>query len=430
MRSAARRPRVDAPLPRSDAAGLSSQRHTGDPRWSCSLAIAGLVLALASGQVLAKDSGSKSGSSSNSSGSAKPAPSSAPRQSFGSFGSSSSSSAKRESAAAPSRAAPAASPARSDDRPTRFGSFGSAPAKKDAAPADQASGRPERKPQPATSFGSFGGGSQKTEATKPSPAAPPLQAVRPNSSVANDLSNSTARNQAMRSFDNRQQPAAQPLPQAARAEAQAAAAIANARQPSAAPSAQLQRQPPAPAGPNFGGYAPAGVGVGGATAAYERDRRIQAERLADQRQRDLDAANARAYRAQRQQQQAQWPVDDRPARPSAPRNGMGLGTGVGVAAGAVAGAALSTAATAGTSPPSATGTDSGGSAIGGLATVGDGSTPFKDAAARVPPAPAPADSGLGGAWIFITLGALVIGLYIRAKRLKAQAAEQTQRYVL
>lgn len=429
MRSADRRPRVDAPLPRSDAAGLSSQRHTGAPRWTGLLAIAGLVLALASGPVLAKDSGGKSGSSSNGSSSAKPAPSSAPRQSFGSFGSSSSSSAKRESAAAPSRSAPAASPARSDDRPTRFGSFGSAPAKKDAAPADQASGRPERKPQPATSFGSFGGGSQKTEATKPSPAAPPLQAARPNSSVANDLSNSTARNQAMRSFDNRQQPAAQPSPQAARAEAQAAAAIAHARQSGAAPTAQLQRQPPAPAGPNVGGYAPAGVGVGGATAAYERDRRIQAERLADQRQRALDEANERAYRAQRQQQ-AQWPVDDRPARPSAPRNGMGLGTGVGVAAGAVAGAALATAATAGTSPPSATGTDSGGSAIGGLATVGDGSTPFKDAAARVPPAPAPADSGLGGAWIFITLGALVIGLYIRARRLKAQAAEQTQRYVL
>lgn len=236
----------------------------------------------------------------------------------------------------------------------------------------------------------------------------------------------------MRSFDDRQQQQApsQPSPQAARAQAQAqaGAAIANARQSSlGATSAALVQRQPAPGGAAFGGPS---AGMDG-TAAYERGRRIQAERLADQRQRALDDANMRAYRAQMQQRP---PVDDRPLRPSAPRNGMVAGTGVGLAAGTVAGAALATAATAGAAPADAPGAAMGGAgAPASLATTGSGGSAFQDAAARVPPAKTPASesgSGLGGAWVFITLGALVIGLYIRAKRLRAQGQAQTRRYVL
>lgn len=424
MTSAFRRLSVE-PLPLTlTASGLPKAHRT--PRLGWSLAIAGLVLALAGGPATAGRTDSQSNT-----GNARPSPSSAPRQSFGSFGSSP---AKRESAAAPSRSAPAAAPARSDDRrsgSTSFGSFGSARAQRDAAAPARSAGRsasttqaaeqPERKP-PATRFGSFGNSSQRTDAKPSAPAAPPLQAARPNNSMANDLSSTTARNQAMRSFDDRQQQPSQQSPQAARAQAQAAEAIANARQSSGATSAALvQQRQPAPAGMAFGGT-PAGVN---GTAAYERGRRIQAERLADQRQRELDEANARAYRAQMQQRQ---PVDDRPLRPSAPRNGMGLGTGVGLAAGAVAGAALATAATAGATPSDKPGADMGG-ATAGPAIASPGGSAFQDAAPRVPPAKAP-DSGLGSAWLFIVLGALVIGLYIRAKRLKAQAQAQTRRYAL
>lgn len=396
MTSAFRRLSVE-PLPLTlTASGLPKAHRT--PRLGWSLAIAGLVLALAGGPATAGRTDSQS-----TTGNARPSPSSAPRQSFGSFGSSP---AKRESAGAPSRSALAAAPARSAGG---------------SASTTQAAEQPERKP-PATRFGSFGNNSQRTDGKPSAPAAPPLQAARPNNSMANDLSSTTARNQAMRSFDDRQQQPSQQSPQAARAQAQAAEAIANARQSSGATSAALvQQRQPVPAGMAFGGT-PAGVN---GTAAYERGRRIQAERLADQRQRELDEANARAYRAQMQQRQ---PVDDRPLRPSAPRNGMGLGTGVGLAAGAVAGAALATAATAGATPSDKPGADMGG-ATAGPAITSPGGSAFQDAAPRVPPAKAP-DSGLGSAWLFIVLGALVIGLYIRAKRLKAQAQAQTRRYAL
>lgn len=200
-----------------------------------------------------------------------------------------------------------------------------------------------------TSFGSFGG--QKGDARSAPPGAAP-QVARPNNSMANDLSNSAAKNQAMRSFDDSQRGSEGTLRSNRKdqAEASAASAISNAQRTSAAavaPSpAPVLRPPEAPSAAHWARQ-PA---VQDTSAAYERNRRIQAERVAAERERDLDDANARAYRAQAQQSAggsrsvntAQIGGQGSTSRP---------GMGVGLAAGAAAGAVLATAATSASAKP-------------------------------------------------------------------------------
>ncbi|MFN9470912.1 MAG: hypothetical protein ACK59X_05630 [Acidovorax sp.] len=228
--------------------------------------------------------------------------------------------------------------------------------------------------------------------------------------MANDLSNSAAKAQAMRAYDDRPRASTQPpapAPAQIQAESAAASAIAKARQSSATPAALAQRQPEAASGTSWG-RAPAGVD---STASYERNRRIQAERLADERQRDLDEANARAYRAQTQQAvPSPRPFDSAPLG----MNRSMVGAGVGVAAGAVAGAVLATAASADAAESTPSGDFSGSAdSVEMSAGPGGSSTGMSPPArAALPMAPTKAQGSDTGFWIvLISTVAIAAGMF-------------------
>lgn len=217
-----------------------------------------------------------------------------------------------------------------------------------AGPAQPAQN--DRKAQGA-SFGSFGNakGSDRQAVEQP-----PVAAARQNSSMANDLSNGAARSQAMRTFDDRQRADALPgtamgSRSGAATAGAAPAAIGNAPQSNAAVVAPSLRQVEAPRADNWGGASSSPD----ASASFERGRRIQAERLAAERQRELVFANARANRAQAEL--AAGGGRSAAMAPSATQGTSRVGMGAGLAAGAVAGAAVATAATAQPSESDGTG---------------------------------------------------------------------------